>query len=125
MIEEMFSRLNESAPLAAPEKRNAFGGPLPVAIRKLAGDTFFETKLPFSNKRYRHFDLATKFLFAESERKVVDTKKAYLDKFVKDHADESRTKMPFFLKEAKENVGRMAKVFTQGDPLLRQVGTVM
>ena len=67
MIEEMFSRLNESAPLAAPEKRNAYGGPLPVAIRKLATETFFRTDLPFPNKRYRHFDLATKFLLTESE----------------------------------------------------------
>src|SRR5258707_8905785 len=64
MIEEMFSRLNESAPLAAPEKRNAYGGPLPVAIRKLATEAFFKTRLPFPNKRYRHFDLATKFLLA-------------------------------------------------------------
>src|SRR5439155_9880909 len=63
MIEEMFSRLNESAPLTAPEKRNAYGGPLPHAIRKLATNSFFTGALPFPNKRYRHFDLATKFLF--------------------------------------------------------------
>src|SRR5207237_3207194 len=82
MIEEMFSRLNESAPLTAPEKRNAYGGPMPAAIRKLAAETFFTKHLPFPNKRYRHFDLATKFLLAEHEGKVVDTKKAYLDEFV-------------------------------------------
>ena len=29
LIEDMFSRLNEAVPLNAPEKRNAFGGPLP------------------------------------------------------------------------------------------------
>jgi hypothetical protein len=125
MIEEMFSRLNESAPLAAPEKRNAYGGPIPVAIRKLAKEGFFITKLPFPNKRYRHFDLATKFLLTEDAGKVVDTKKVYLDKFVKDHADEPRTSMPAFLRKAKQNVGRMAGVFTQKDPLLRQVGMVV
>src|SRR6266850_5307624 len=54
MIEEMFSRLNEAAPLTAPEKRNAYGGPLPPAIRKLAGQEFFKRALPFPNKRYRH-----------------------------------------------------------------------
>jgi hypothetical protein len=125
MIEEMFSRLNESAPLAAPEKRNAYGGPLPAAIRKLAAETFFKTDLPFPNKRYRHFDLATKCLLAENEGKVADTKKVYLDKFVQDHADEPRNKMPSFLKKAKANVGHMAKVFTRRDPLLRQAGMVI
>ncbi|MFB3779471.1 MAG: DUF262 domain-containing protein [Bryobacteraceae bacterium] len=124
MIEEMFSRLNESAPLTAPEKRNAYGGPLPAAIRKLAAEPFFRAKLPFPNKRYRHFDVATKFLLAEKEKKVVDTKKVYLDKFVEDHAGKSRTMMPSFLKQATENVARMAKVFTQRDSLLRQVGMV-
>jgi hypothetical protein len=124
MIEEMFLRLNESAPLSAPEKRIAYGGPMPQAIRRLAKRPFFTTTLPFPNKRYRHFDLATKFLFAESAEKVVDTKKAYLDEFVEDHSHESRTKMPPFLRKAQDNVGRMAKVFTQKDPLLRQVGIV-
>ena len=94
MIEEMFSRLNEAAPLTAPEKRNAYGGPLPIAIKKLAAETFFTKHLPFPNKRYRHFDLATKFLLAEHEKKVVDTKKAYLDSFVKSFKDKPRTKMP-------------------------------
>lgn len=125
MIEEMFSRLNEAAPLTAPEKRNAYGGPLPIAIRKLASESFFTEAIPFPNKRYRHFDLATKFLFAELEGKVVDTKKAYLDNFVKSFADQSRKKMPRFLVPARQNVARMAAVFTLKDPLLRQVGIIM
>jgi hypothetical protein len=124
MVEEMFLRLNESAPLSAPEKRTAYGGPMPQAIRRLAQRDFFTATLPFPNKRYRHFDLATKFLFAESEGKVVDTKKVYLDEFVKEHSHEPRTKMPAFLRKAQANVGRMAKVFMQKDPLLRQVGIV-
>ena len=125
MVEEMFSRLNESAPLTAPEKRNAYGGPLPILIRKLASQDFFNTALPFPNKRYRHFDLAAKFLFAQSEGHVADTKKVYLDKFVKDHACEPRTKLPLFFKTTQQNVRRMANVFTQKDPLLRQVGIVL
>jgi len=75
MIEEMFSRLNEAAPLTAPEKRNAYGGPLPRLIRKLATKPFFTKNLPFRNKRYRHFDLATRFLLAEDKKGVVDAKK--------------------------------------------------
>jgi len=124
MIEEMFSRLNEAAPLTAPEKRNAYGGPLPGAIKKLAAETFFTKHLPFPNKRYRHFDLATKFLLAEYVKLVVDTKKAYLDDFVKGFKDKSRTRMPEFLKPATETVELMASVFTNKDPLLRQVGMV-
>ena len=125
MIEEMFSRLNEAAPLTAPEKRNAYGGPLPMAIRKLANESLFTQAIPFPNKRYRHFDLATKFLLAEHEGKVVDTKKAYLDKFVESFADQPRSTMPTFLKRAQRNVRHMADVFTQKDPLLRQVGIVV
>jgi len=125
MIEEMFSRLNEAAPLTAPEKRNAYGGPLPIAIRKLAGESLFTEAIPFPNKRYRHFDLATKFLLTEHEGKVVDTKKAYLDKFVASYATRPRNKMPKFLVRSQENVARMRAVFTQKDSLLRQVGIVM
>jgi hypothetical protein len=124
MIEEMFSRLNEAAPLTAPEKRNAFGGPLPFAIKKLAEEPFFTKNLPFLNKRYRHFDLATKFLLADYEGKVVDTKKAYLDGFVEAFAKKPRAKMPEFLKLAQETVGHMGSVFAHRDSLLRQVGMV-
>lgn len=124
MIEEMFSRLNEAAPLTAPEKRNAFGGPVPIAIRRLAKDGFFGRALPFPNKRYRHFDLATKFLLTEHEGKVVDTKKARLDDFVRSFENESRQKNLPFLKSAQQVVRAMSKVFTESDSLLRQVGIV-
>jgi hypothetical protein len=124
LIEEMFSRLNEAVPLTAPEKRMAAGGPLPRAIKKLANEPFFTKDLPFPNKRYRHFDLATKFLLAEDREKVVDTKKAYLDEFVERFSEESRTHMPRSLWSARETVGYMADVFAHKDVLLRQVGMV-
>lgn len=124
MIEELFSRLNEAAPLSAPEKRNAFGGPIPVAVRRLARLSFFTESVPFPNKRYRHYDLATKFLFAEHSRKVSDTKKAYLDKFVKDFKSQSRTKMPPFVKRAETTIAAMHGVFVKNDALLRQVGII-
>ncbi len=125
MIEEMFSRLNEAVPLTAAEKRNAYGGPIPIAVRNLAKEKFFTQSLPFPNKRYRHFDLATKFFLAESSEKVVDTKKVYLDEFVKRHSNESRNKTFDFVKRTHENIVKMANVFTSGDPLLRHVGMVM
>jgi hypothetical protein len=124
-IEEMFSRLNEAAPLTAPEKRNAFGGPMPRAVQKLSQEHFFTTCVPFKNKRYRHLDLATKFLLIEHEGQVVDTKKARLDAFVREFSEKSRTKMPAFLKPAQENLERMSQAFVKGDALLRQVGMVM
>ncbi len=126
LIEEMFSRLNESAPLSAPEKRNAYGGPLPAAIRKLARERFFKKSLPFPNKRFRHYDMAVKFLLAEHESRVVDTKKAYLDRFVKDFSiSHRRNWKPPFLKKAQATVAQMSELFTKSDPLLRQVGMVM
>jgi len=124
MIEEMFSRLNEAAPLTAPEKRNAYSGPVPGAIRRLAKEHFFTQSLPFQNRRYRHYDLATKFLLFEHENKVVDTKKARLDAFVASFEDQSRSKPLSFYKSAQQTVQAMSKVFTKNDALLRQVGMV-
>lgn len=77
-IEDMFSRLNEAVPLSAPEKRNAFGGPLPKIIKHLARAKFFTEKLPFTNTRYRHLDLSTKFLYFELIDDFTDTKKKHL-----------------------------------------------
>ena len=84
LIEEMFSRLNEAVPLTAAEKRNSWQGPVPIAVRSLSGEGFFKKKLPFDNKRYRHYDLALKFLLGQKKDLVMDTKKVYLDTFVKD-----------------------------------------
>lgn len=125
MIEEMFTRLNEAATLTAAEKRNAFGGPLPVSIRKLAKEKLFTSSLPFRNKRYRHFDLAAKFLFTEHAGKVVDTKKVYLDNFVETFKSQPRQKAPPFVKATKATMDLMAATFINNDPLLRQVGMVM
>ena len=73
IIEDMFSRLNEAVPLSAAEKRNARGGPVPAAIKTLAAQSFFQNRVPFGNGRYRHFDLAVKFLMCAEKDKVVDT----------------------------------------------------
>jgi Protein of unknown function DUF262 len=125
IIEEMFSRLNEAAPLTAAEKRNAFGGPLPVAIRRLAKLPIFVEAIPFPNKRYRHFDLAAKFLLAQREDKVTDTKKIYLDRFVKEYSEEPRSKTLKFVKDTSEVLALMKAVFVKNDTLLRQVGMIL
>ncbi|WP_458762511.1 DUF262 domain-containing protein [Cupriavidus basilensis] len=125
LIEEMFSRLNEAVPLSAAEKRNARPGPVPKATRDLTLEGFFKSKLPFDNRRYRHYDLAIKFIFNEDRGAVSDTKKAYLDKFTEEHATESKTKKLPALAAAKETVGAMASIFVDRDPLLRSVGMII
>lgn len=125
IIEDMFSRLNEAVPLSAAEKRNAKGGPVPPAIKQLSSTSFFQDKLPFGNSRYRHYDLAAKFLMWTEKGKVLDTKKTTLDQYVIDWADNAQREatLPFY-DSAKDILDDMAAVFTDRDKLLRQVGAV-
>ena len=51
LIEDLFSRLNEAVPLNAPEKRNAFGGPLPPVIREVTEHIFFTDHILFTDNR--------------------------------------------------------------------------
>lgn len=125
LIEDMFSRLNEAVPLSAAEKRNALGGPMPPVIRKLSKEPFFANTLPFGNKRYRHFDLTAKFLLIEDRNKIVDTKKVYLDEFVKSWKGSSTGKANELGQSVMETTTTMAKTFTKSDSLLRSVGMVV
>jgi len=125
MIEDLFSRLNEAVPLSAAEKRNSFGGPVPKAIRSFVRDPFFEKKLPFGNSRYRHFNLAAMFLINCDENEITDTKKVYLDQFVKNWKGSSESNFASILKSARLITGSMEEVFDKNDPLLRQIGMVI
>jgi hypothetical protein len=125
LIEEMFSRLNDGAPLNAAEKRNTFGGPAPLAIRRLSKTPFFTAKLPFTNRRYRHFDLAAKFLFfAAHGNTPQNSKKIYLDSFVKDCKADGKFNVARAEKVAAAVLKTMAAVFVKDDPLLQSVGMV-
>lgn len=132
LIEDMFSRLNEAVPLNAPEKRNAFGGPLPSVIRAVATHPFFKKHVPFSDKRYRHRDLAAKFLYLESSKGIANTKKPDLDAFVRTFRDwreaglpKASTKAVADLKaETERTLALMASTFAGTDSLLRQVGMI-
>ena len=126
LIEDMFSRLNEALPLNAAEKRNAFGGPLPPFIRKLAKQPFFTRKLPFRNSRYRHFDVACKFLYLSKTCGPAETKKIKLDSFVKDYqlSNEATSANDLFNK-AKAVLANMNRLFADSDPLLKNIGTVV
>lgn len=125
LIEEMFSRLNEAVPLNAAEKRNAFGGPLPKLAKEIAETPFFKKNLKMSNKRYQHRDLAAKMLYLTHSRKVLDTKKIYLDTFFKDHKKSSLPRFKRSTTEVKNIVSIMHSVFSTGDKLLRSSGMVV
>ena len=126
LIEEMFSRLNEAMPLNAPEKRNAFGGPLPPIIRDMVKEKFFTQNLPFNNKRYRHLDLSCKFLYLSNSGKPEGTKKIYLDLFVKDFkAKKLKTRANALKDKSKLITDAMAKVFVNKDTLLKNVGLIV
>lgn len=130
VIEELFSRLNEAVPLNAPEKRNAFGGALPPIIRRLVSKhRFFQTCLPIQNRRYKHYDLVTKFLLLVDKESIVATKKRSLDEFVLSFRTSAG--VPKRGARAKEIAAgtqgvldRMAEVFAEQDELLTSVGLV-
>jgi hypothetical protein len=130
VIEELFSRLNEAVPLNAPEKRNALRGAMPPIIRRLAREhKFFTSRLPGENRRYKHYDLVTKFLFLADKGDFAATKKRALDDFVKSFRDSKGA--PKDLVRARKvaiqvtNVlDRMVAVFEDQDELLLSVGLV-
>jgi Protein of unknown function DUF262 len=132
LIEDMFSRLNEAVPLNAPEKRNAFGGPMPQAITKVSRHNFFTKHIPFLDKRYRHRDLATKFLFLEFERHIANTKKTDLDEFVRrfkrwrqeGSRKASAAAVNKLMRDTEATLSLMTSVFGTQDSLLRQVGMI-
>lgn len=132
LIEDMFSRLNEAVPLNAPEKRNALGGPIPSAIQRLSGHAFFTKHIAFPDNRYRHRDLAAKFLYIEYEKQIVNTKKADLDQFVRQfkkwrlegEKTSSPTAVTELVNETEKTLSLMTSIFGTPDTLLRQVGMI-
>jgi len=125
LIEDMFSRLNEAVTLNAAEKRNARGGLLPIAVREISERPFFKQKLPFSNKRYRHYDLIAKMLLIANRDSISDTKKAYLDKFFELHATSGSDVVSPIRHIVEATTDAMNKIFVDSDPLLRSVGMVV
>jgi hypothetical protein len=124
LIEEMFSRLNEASPLNAAEKRNAFGGPIPSLIRDLSNHNFFTNKVPFNNKRYRHYDIIAKLLLFADRGKVVDTKKIHLDRFVKSFIGNTVDSTQSIKSKTDETLNSMDMIFNNNDTLLKLVTMV-
>ena len=131
LIEDLFSRLNEAVPLNAPEKRGAMGGPLPPRIIEISQHRFFTECIPFPDHRYRHRDMAAKFLYIEYNEDVVNTKKSDLDKFVSEFkvmqaksrsASDRRASM--IVERVQRALDFATTVFKRKDPMLRQVAMV-
>jgi len=122
MIEEMFSRLNEAVPLNAAEKRNALGGPMVSAIRRISQHKFFKEKSSFPKKRYQAMELGCKFLWLTLSDKIIDTKKVYLDSFVKEFKKKDYvSKSKDLEKQVSSILNHMEQIFIKKDPLLRTV----
>ena len=126
IIEDLFSRLNEAAPLNAPEKRNAFGGPLPPLITEVAHHAFFTQNVYFPDNRYRYRDLAAKFFYLEHCNDIVNTKKSDLDSFVKTfkHRSDAESILAHVTTNTHSTLSIMQTVFIERDVLLRQVGMI-
>ncbi|MEP4786256.1 MAG: DUF262 domain-containing protein, partial [Gilvibacter sp.] len=129
LIEDMFSRLNEAVPLNAAEKRNAFTGPMVLAIRKVSTHPFFNDSVRFSNKRYQYLEISARMLLTEHSLqrtgKLTDTKKVYLDSMTKDYVG-TNSRVPAKLRAKVIPVlNAMKETFTKKDELLAAQGNMI
>jgi hypothetical protein len=82
--------------------------------------------VPFSNKRYQHREVSAKFLLLSHAGKIVDTKKAYLDGFVKDFKKKkNEAEARELAKKVKMTLDKMAEIFTNKDELLKTQAMVV
>lgn len=129
LIEDMFSRLNEAAPLNSAEKRNAFGGDMVKAIREISNLKLFTEKVKFRNNRYQHYEIAARYLLVETSSyehsKLIDTKKVYLDSMAKKYKAGNTALANSFKETTKNVVNSMAQTFINQDNLLRTQGIMV
>jgi len=129
LIEDMFSRLNEAAPLNAAEKRNAYGGYVVKAIRQISNHAFFIDNVRFSNKRYQYMEVSARLLFTEYnvliENKLYDTKKIYLDNFAKNIKKIDSNIISLCENNVSKTLELMASEFIDNDPLLLAQGNMV
>lgn len=124
LIDEMFFRLNEAAPLNAAEKRNSYRGPYSRIVRELASHPFFQSKVSFSSRRYRHHDVIGKVLLLSHSPKTVDTKKIHLDSFAKSLAEREESLVASLQAEVVTALDFLGGVFTNSDRLLKSAAFV-
>lgn len=127
-IEDMFTRLNDGAPLNAAEKRNSFGGPLPKIARDISQHPFFTDRIRVSSSRYRHLDIAGKLLWLAHgftvSGEIFDTKKATIDNFFRTNKTKQDGDFSVVRDASIKSLDRMANIFGSRDPLLRSSGAL-
>lgn len=126
-IDELFVRLNRSKPLTGAEIRNAMAGPVTELTRFLVGHELFRSSISFSKKRAQDKNAATKILMFEFNGRLVETKKASLNKFTtqarKEQArKEPKEKIELSSRRVIDTLDRMSEIFLPKDPLLRSAG---
>ena len=119
LIDEMFYRLNEAAPLNAAEKRNSFRGPYPKIVRDLASHNFFQSRVPFTSRRYRHHDVIGKMLLLSQSAKIVDTKRIHLDVFAKSMVNFSEQQADAIETDVRLMLDHLDQIFINSDKLLK------
>ncbi len=127
LIDDMFLRLNEAVPLNAAEKRSAIRGPMTKSIMKISNDKFFTRKVKFKNNRYQYREVSARILFLtwtlNKESKIFDTKKIFLDNFVKEFKKKKMSTISIE-KEVIKVLEIMYKVFFDADNLLKSQSTI-
>ncbi len=124
LIEDMFSRLNEAVPLNAAEKRTAIGGPMARTINHVSQHDFFKQKAYFTNRRFQYREVAAKLLYLEhlvvySEGKMSDTKKPYLDAFVREYKKNKKYDAGLIESRVTGVLDKMYSIFEPKDKLLK------
>lgn len=133
LIEEMFQRLNASSSLNAAERRNAISGATRESANELSQHELLLSRSPIKNARYKYRELGAKFLAIEHQLgtrgRLSDTKADTLHRlFVATHGDNpsiSSATMRDYQASAMETLDRMLLAFTDNDPLLASIGTVV
>lgn len=126
-IDELFVRLNRSKPLTGAEIRNAMAGPVTELTRFLVGHELFRSSISFPKKRAQDKNAATKILMFEFNGKLVETKKASLNRFTvqarkEQTKKESKEKIELSSRRVIDTLDRMSEIFLPKDPLLRSAG---
>jgi hypothetical protein len=121
-IDELFVRLNRSKPLTGAEIRNAMAGPVTELTRFLVGHELFKSAISFPKKRAQDKNAATKILMFEFNGKLLETKKASLDKFTVQARKEPKEKVELSGRRVIDTLDRMSEIFLPKDPLLRSAG---
>lgn len=128
LIEDMFSRLNEAVPLNAAEKRNAIGGPMAECIRNVSKHHFFAKRVRFADNRYQHREVSARLLFIEYtlrfQKRIIDTKKPYLDDMVKKYKAGEATQLDAIRNRTTRVLNDLDAVFEDTDFLLRAQGNI-